>query len=151
MMKQKTVLIIVGLLVMAAGGLRLKTFFTDAPATATIKDQTITVDIAATPAARARGLGGRLELPANSGMVFIFDKSERHNFWMKDMFFPIDIIWIDGGQVVDITENVPPPALGQLKLPLYSPANPANIVLEANAGFAAKYNIRVGDPFFIKY
>lgn len=151
-MSKKYLIIIMTLLALSAIGLRAKQLLVEKQATATIKDQTLAVDIAANEPTRIRGLGGRLELPAKSGMVFIFDKPERYNFWMQGMFFPIDIIWINNGRVVDLTENAPAPSLGgQFNLPLYSPREPANVVLEVNAGFAKKYNITVGDPFFIKY
>ena len=150
-MKQKTVLIIFGLIVIAAIGLRLKTFFVQEQATAIVKDQTLKVEIMADERSRARGLSGRFELAPEAGMVFLFDKPDFHNFWMKDMFFPIDIIWINNGQIVDIIENVPAPAFGEVKLPPYSPQEAITIVLEVNAGWSKKHNIQIGDSFLLKY
>ena len=150
-MKQRTVLIIFGLIVITTIGLRLKTFFVQEHSTAVVKDQTLKVEIVADERSRARGLSGRLELASDEAMVFLFDKPDFHNFWMKDMFFPIDIIWINNGQIVDIIENVPAPAFGEVKLPLYSPKEPITIVLEVNAGWSKKHNIQIGDSFLLKY
>ncbi len=150
-MKQRTVLIIVGVIILTAGALRLKTFFVQDHALAYIKDQAVRVDIAADDRTRARGLSGRLELDPDAGMVFLFAKADTYNFWMKDMYLPLDMIWINNGHVVDITENIPAPSLGEMKLPLYSPKEPANIVLEVNAGYAQKHNIQIGDSFLLKY
>lgn len=81
-------------------------------------------------------------------MLFVYSQPSIHQFWMKDMQFPIDIIWIDNGKVVGITDNVPPPdpntTLNQL--PTYSSPQPVSAVLEVNAGYAAMYNIMAGDP-----
>lgn len=150
-MKQKTAIIIIILLFVAVGALRLKTFFVQAKAVAYIQNQAVRVDIAADDASRARGLSGRLELADDAGMVFLFDKPDTYNFWMKDMYIPLDMIWINNGQVVDITPNIPAPALGTTNLPLYSPREPAAIVLEVNAGWSKKHNINIGDSFLLKY
>jgi uncharacterized membrane protein (UPF0127 family) len=67
---------------------------------------------------------------------------------MKDMRFPLDMVWISAEYaVVDITEDVPPPAPGQTtsELPTYMPAEPAQFVLQINAGETGSADIRVGD------
>jgi len=73
-------------------------------------------------------------------MLFLFDKSGRYAFWMKDMKFPLDFIWIAGDKVVDIDENIPPDYSGTLK-----PETPVDKVLEINAGVCEKYGIKKGD------
>ncbi|MCX8009506.1 MAG: DUF192 domain-containing protein, partial [Patescibacteria group bacterium] len=57
---------------------------------------------------RTRGLSGRDFLPENKGMLFIFEKPDYYTFWMKEMKFPLDFIWIRGDEIVEITENVKP-------------------------------------------
>jgi uncharacterized membrane protein (UPF0127 family) len=65
---------------------------------------------------------------------------------MKDMNFPIDIIWIDNSQIIHITENASPePGTLDSELTLYKPPAPFDTVLEVNAGFTKENNISVGD------
>lgn len=104
----------------------------------------IPVEIADTPEKRGRGLSGRLSLPSSSGMLFIFEKPNIHRFWMPNMHFPIDFIWIDSAKrIVGITENAQP--LTNLLTPVwYTPPEPVKYVLEVNAGFSRTHNIKVG-------
>ncbi|QQS38371.1 DUF192 domain-containing protein [Candidatus Woesebacteria bacterium] len=111
----------------------------------------ITVEVAKTEEAIQRGLSGREVLATNHGMLFIFDKGNRYPiFWMKDMKFPLDIIWINDSTIVDISKNISNPNPGDTtNLPLYKPGHPADTILEVNAGFSDIHNIRVGD--LVKY
>ncbi len=107
------------------------------------------VETAITSPQRTQGLSGRPTLPPGSGMLFIFEQEGRHTFWMKEMRFPLDLVWIDAEcTVVDVTLNAPPPAPGQTlaQLPRYSPGVPAQYVLEINAGEAGSSGIDPGDP-----
>jgi uncharacterized membrane protein (UPF0127 family) len=105
------------------------------------------VEIASTMLEQTRGLSFRPSLGAQAGMLFVFGGGGVQTFWMKDMNFPLDMIWISGNTVAGFAQNVPAPApnAGLLGLPTYS--SPANVdkVLEVNAGTVAKYNIKVGD------
>ncbi|MBI2908391.1 MAG: DUF192 domain-containing protein [Chloroflexi bacterium] len=103
----------------------------------------VCVEIAETPEATERGLSGRDPLAGNQGMLFIFQYSGVYPFWMKEMKFPLDFIWIAEGKVVDLTENVPLSPEGPL--PLYRPRVPITWVLEVNAGFVAQHGIKIGD------
>lgn len=109
-----------------------------------IAGQILTVEVAKTPRAIVKGLGGRESLAENRGMLFIMPVESRHVFWMKDMKFPIDIIWINNGQVVDIAPNVPVPQPGE-ELAQYPPREPARGILEVKAGFSEKYGLKIGD------
>lgn len=111
-------------------------------ATVTVGDIAIRAEVAETPAARERGLSGRSGLGEGEGMLFRFTTPDIYVFWMKDMRFPIDIIWISGDRVADITENALPPAAGAL--PQYYPKFPVDAVLEVRAGFARAYGITPG-------
>jgi uncharacterized membrane protein (UPF0127 family) len=113
----------------------------------TIDSATFTVEIASTSVEQTRGLSFRPSLGTNDGMLFIFSAGATQSFWMKDMNFPLDMIWISGNTVVGFAQNVPAPAPGTAlwNLPVYvSPGN-TDKVLEVNAGIVEKYNIRVGD------
>lgn len=100
------------------------------------------VVLADTEQKRTQGLSGRVQLPQD-GMVFVFAQSGYHSFWMKEMLFDLDFIWIDDGKVVDITRNVPKPATEAL--PIYQPKVPASMMWEAVAGFADQQSIEIGD------
>lgn len=106
-------------------------------------DARIRVEIAASALARARGLSYRDELPDGRGMLFAFGRAQRHAFWMKGMRFPIDIVWIREGEVVDVTPEVPP-AEGAIDLRTYTPIVPADEVLELPAGYAEAHGIVPG-------
>jgi len=71
----------------------------------TIGGTTVEVEIADTQTARIQGLSGRESLAENSGMLFLWPEADYYSIWMKEMKFPIDIIWINGNQVVDFIES----------------------------------------------
>jgi len=105
------------------------------------------VEMATTMAEQACGLSGRKGLSDNQGMLFVFGSGSTQTFWMKDMTFALDMIWISGNQVIGVTQNVPPPASGALlwQLKLYSSPPDTDTVLEVNAGTVVRDNIQVGD------
>ena len=113
----------------------------------TINGHAFSVELARTSIEQTRGLSGRTNLGADDGMLFLFSKPGIQNFWMKDMNFPIDIIWIGGGKVLGFQESAPMPAPGaQLwQLPIYNSPDGVDTVLEVNAGVVAKDGIMVGD------
>lgn len=89
-----------------------------------------------------RGLGGLDSLPTDQGMLFSFKESDLYAFWMKDMRFPIDIIWVGANLVVvDIAKDVPPGSYPAI----FRPRAPALSVLELNAGSAERYGVNIGD------
>lgn len=117
-----------------------------------IDNQYIVADTARTNAERSQGLGGRTSLGINNGMYFVFPDAESYGFWMKDMNFPIDIVWINGSTVVGYTQNVPAPAAGtpDSALQIYYPPVPVDRVLELHAGRAALLHLSVGDAVAVK-
>jgi uncharacterized membrane protein (UPF0127 family) len=111
-----------------------------------IENHSIGVELASTDTERELGLSNRDSMPQNQGMLFVFDHPASYGFWMKDMRFSLDLIWIREGKVIEITQNVSPePEKPTELLTIYKPANPADSVLEVNAGWAAKNGIKVGD------
>lgn len=108
-----------------------------------LKDACIEAEVVNSPQERAQGLMSREHLGENQGMLFILERESRPSFWMKDMRFPLDIIWIDKEkQVVDITRNAMP-CINEC--PGLAPRKEAQFVLELNSGFADKHNIGIGD------
>ena len=113
-----------------------------------IAERNIKVDLALTPAEQEKGLSGKNLLVEDTGMLFVFANSDKYPFWMKDMNFPIDIIWISQDQkVVYIKKN----ALPELYPETYAPTENAKYVLEITAGFADKYNLKTGDSVLFTY
>ncbi len=101
----------------------------------------VSVEVADTIASRTQGLSGRDSLGINSGLLFVFDEPEEVGIWMKDMKFPIDIIWIDEeGVVIDVVEGATPESYPTV----YTPYRDATYVLEVNSGFASTHRIRSG-------
>ena len=116
--------------------------------TVKIGDLEIKVDISDTVKLQTRGLSGRSNLDEEEGMLFIFPDEEVRYFWMKDMIFPIDIIWIDkGGTIIGIVKDAAKPEgdIPDYKLHIYTSFEPVSYVLEVNAGFSDRHNIKVYD------
>jgi uncharacterized protein len=114
--------------------------------------QQLLVQIADTDFARGQGLSGRERLADNLGMLFDFrNTSQTHpGFWMKEMKFNLDIIWINKGKIIGITPEVPAPKAAADSLPNYYPPSPVDMVLEVNAGWSAAHNIKVGDEVILQ-
>jgi uncharacterized membrane protein (UPF0127 family) len=108
-----------------------------------INNKTITAEIVRSTEAQARGLSERKNLKQDQGMLFVYNKKIMPTFWMKDMLFPIDIIWICDDEIVDLTENLPIPQNGETKKA--TPKEEINYVLEVNAGFIKNNNLKKSD------
>jgi uncharacterized membrane protein (UPF0127 family) len=89
-----------------------------------------------------RGLSGRDDLPPDSGMLFIMPHRGIHSFWMKDMKFALDIVWLDDGLVVDLA-TLPAPT-STAYIPRHDPVIKADRVLELKAGMAQKFGLKPG-------
>lgn len=106
------------------------------------KGQCVDVEVVSTSEGRMRGLQFRPSMDTNSGMLFIFDESAAHAFWMKDTLIPLDMIWMDyTRRVVHIEENVQP--CRQDPCASYAPAADALYMLEVNAGYVQAHDIHV--------
>ncbi|EKD86270.1 MAG: hypothetical protein ACD_37C00381G0003 [uncultured bacterium] len=118
--------------------------------TAQINNQTFKVEVAKTETERQIGLSDKENLSADQGMLFVFDSPDYHSFWMKDMKFPIDIIYLSGEKVVTVVENAEPPISPNENLVIYQPEEKADRVLEVSAGTAQKYKITKGSVVKVK-
>lgn len=110
----------------------------------------IPVEVARDQDTIIKGLSGRIALPVREGMLFVFSRKGTYSFWMPDMHFPIDIIWIADGAVVDIDERVSN-EFDPTNPKFYTPARPAQYVLEVNSGFAERTGIAIGDRVVINF
>jgi uncharacterized protein len=116
-----------------------------------IKGVELSAEIPTTQELMGKGLAVKNELKENESMLFVFDKPEKHSFWMKDMKFPIDIIWLrSNGKIVHIEENLEPCPL-VIICPSYTPNADSQYVLETVAGFTQRHNISVGTNIDIEW
>jgi uncharacterized membrane protein (UPF0127 family) len=110
-----------------------------------IGSQELTVEVAKTDPEITLGLGERDSI-GSDGMLFVLPTRIVPTFWMKNMRFDLDFVWIDGDTVIDITENVSAQnGEPDSKLSVYSPRSPATHVLEMDSGAVQKLGIRIGD------
>ncbi len=100
------------------------------------------VDIADEPDEQTQGLSDRDMMAENKGMLFVFPEPLIPGFWMKDMLFSLDMLWIDSDlKVIAITKNISPDTYPNI----FRPPFPVLYVLEVNAGWSDRNNIKVGD------
>ena len=110
----------------------------------------LSAEIPVTGELMSKGLSVKDQLRENESMLFVFEEPLRHTFWMKDMKFPIDIIWLDSnGKIVHIEEKLMPCPL-VLVCPSYAPNADSLYVLETIAGFAQRHNISLGTTIKIE-
>jgi uncharacterized membrane protein (UPF0127 family) len=93
---------------------------------------TVRLEVAADPAARARGLMGRRQVPEGTGMVFLYPTDVAESYWMKDTLVPLSIAYVaDDGRVVSVAEMTPCKAD---PCPSYAPGGPYRYAVELAAG-----------------
>lgn len=108
----------------------------------TIRNKIVEAQIADNLITRKQGLSSRAGLGENQGMLFVYNEPGSYSFWMKDMNFPIDIIWIDENyKIVDISKNVSPSTFPQT----FQSSNPAKYIIEVNANWSDVNFIKIGD------
>ena len=100
------------------------------------------LEVVDTPEERQQGLSDRTHLPPRKGMLFVFQEADDYGIWMKDMNFPLDIIWLDSDQqVVGLEENVQPDSY-----PESFRADASSLyIIEINSGEATKAGLEIGD------
>ena len=111
-----------------------------------IASTTIKVEIVDTTASRTKGLSDRKVLEEGSGMLFVFENPGQYGFWMKNMNFPIDIVWISLDlKVVDIEKGLAPETFPNV----FYPPEPVKYVLELPVGNSEKFGIDIGSVVFL--
>ncbi len=109
--------------------------------TDTSQTKRIAIEVADTPEERNRGLMDRRNLPDSTGMLFIFENSGQQNFWMKNTYIPLDIIYVNASkQIVKIHKYATPHSIDS-----YPSEKEALYVVEVNGGFTDQYKIQEGD------
>lgn len=119
----------------------------------TIGGRAVRAAVADTLPARMRGLSERADMAEDEAMLFVFPIAMRYSFWMKDMKFPLDVVWIRAGSIVDISEKVPAPgpSAGLAALRGFASKAAADMALEVNAGLAARHGWQVGAAVQVVY
>jgi len=108
--------------------------------------QIIHAELATTPERLQRGLMFRTSLAPDRGMLFVFQQEDKVPFWMFQTLIPLDMIWMDSHRrIVEISADTPPCRTDESQCPSYGGHEPAQFVLELNAGAAAKYRLKIGD------
>jgi hypothetical protein len=110
----------------------------------TVGPAKVNVEVRNTPSGRELGLSYRQTLGKDEGILFVFETTAPYGFWMKGMAFPLDLVWISEGKVVQLSEQVPAPKAGEEPV-VVRPKKMVDQVLEVNAGWVAKQGVRVGD------
>lgn len=101
----------------------------------------LNAEVADNDANRQIGLSGRTCIPANTAMLFVFDEPAKYAFWMKDMRFAIDIVWLDADKkVVHIEQDVSPETYPKT----FTSSEPALYVLELRSGRAVELGLQRG-------
>jgi uncharacterized membrane protein (UPF0127 family) len=108
----------------------------------------IKLEIADTPAKRQTGLMARKHLDSDRGMLFIFEEPQKPVFWMKDCYISLDIIFIRGNNITGFYTSVPP--CRSEPCDLYPAVELNDKVLEVNAGFIEKNNVKINDKVEFK-
>jgi uncharacterized membrane protein (UPF0127 family) len=110
-----------------------------------INGHSISLEIEETPEGLRRGLMHRKDLPSGKGMLLKFGKKKPTNIWMKNVNFPLDVIYLQDDKVVDMYKNAKPDSGdGQFD---HLKGVECDTVLELPAGDAAKYGIELGNMF----
>jgi uncharacterized protein len=111
-----------------------------------IGSTTVQASVADTIPERIKGLSDTPFLPEGVVKLFAFGSAGEQSIWMKDMNYPIDIMWLaKDGKIVHIEENVSPDTYPES----FSSPTPAWYVIEANAGFVASNSLKRGDEVIV--
>lgn len=110
--------------------------------TVSLGSEKLTLEAAVSTEAVTQGLSGRIKIPAD-GMLFIFPEADLRYFWMKDMNFPLDIIWLRDNTIIGITYGAAIPPENERENPqqIYHSPAPADMVIEVEAGRAVSFAV----------
>lgn len=105
----------------------------------------IDAELAETDLELQLGLASRKSISNDRGMLFLFNTDDLHGIWMKDMEFPVDVLWLsETFKVVSVKESALPDSFPLI----FEPDVPARYVVEVNDGFVKKHDIKIGDIFY---
>lgn len=106
------------------------------------KNSSVMAEVSDTEVSRIRGLSGRTSLKDGEGMWFDFGTDGYPSFWMKEMNFPIDILWLNKDlEITYLKENATPESYPEM----FTPSSLCRFVLEVPSGFVKKYEVKIGE------
>ncbi len=114
-----------------------------------IQGKVLELEVARTPEQISSGLMFREELPADRGMLFIYEPARAVRFWMRNVFLPLDMIFLREGEIIHIARSVPP--CRGMVCPAYGPDAPVDRVIELRGGRAEELGLAVGDPMRVEF
>lgn len=127
-------------------GLTARLRGSDTKATIYIDRVAFSLQVATTESDKERGLSGQTDLDQYGGMIFIFPTPAKYGFWMKEMNFPIDILWFDDAlTLIHIEKNVSPASYPTV----FAPRQEARYVVELNANMVDRVGLTLGDKMTI--
>ena len=113
------------------------------------QDNCVALEVVSKPEDMERGLMYRTSLGQDKGMLFVFSSDGKQSFWMKNMHFNLDMLWISSDDhIVYIGQNIP--ACTADPCAVYTPDKEARYVLEINSGYTASHHWAVGDELILK-
>ena len=134
---------LIALLAVVAGGAFLWWQMSQSQASLQLHGQRYHVSVMRTQAELQKGLSGTDSLPEGQAMVFAFASDSKWGMWMKDMNYPIDIVWLNSDrQVVYVVKNAQPSSYPDTT---YKPDVPTRYVIELPSGTIERTGIAVGD------
>lgn len=130
-------------LAIVAGGAFLWWQMSQSQASLQLHGQRYHILVMRTEAELQKGLSGTDSLPEGQAMVFVFASDSKWGMWMKDMNYPIDIVWLNADrQVVHVVKNAQPSSYPDTT---YTPDVPARYVIELPSGTIERTGIAIGD------
>lgn len=147
------VIIIIGLLLLIGVGVFYYQFSNkqvQSNGTVTIKEHIVSVETVTDQKAKEIGLTKYASIKEDQGMLFLFDQPGMYTFWMKNMKFPIDILFINNDTIVSFVENAQPVDATVENPAVYAPEAAVDKVLEIKAGLVKQYEIKKGDKVTIE-
>jgi len=117
-------------------------------ATVEVGGEAFAVELADTANEQKEGLAGREEIPAGTGMLFLFAERAEHQMWMAGMQVPIDVAWIDGDRVIGIVTLDPCTEVDQTTCPRSTAPGLATALLEVPTGALA--DVAAGDAVTLR-
>jgi len=106
---------------------------------------TIAITLANTEEKKIQGYSQHLPISYQEGMLFVYDQPNFYSFWMKDMLFDLDFIFIKDQRIVDLVEDVKAPPNNHGQIEYINSKKIFNKVLEVRSGFIKKYKTEINN------
>lgn len=137
----RTFVIIFGILILLAVPISITGFTIVSQEKVCHENKCFNVEIADDDFERAKGLMFVRNLEKDRGMLFIFNKSAKHSFWMKNTKIPLDIIWMNSQKEIIYVKHNAQPCDSDVLCETFAPDKDAKYVLEINAGLSKRFGI----------